>query len=66
MKCLARNESIECDFISSVIREGDGVGINAEPSVSITAQEISEILPIDLGSSIDLGRQSILGKPIKR
>jgi hypothetical protein len=50
---VIRGEAVMQDII---IREGDGVGIHAEPSVSITAQEHSEILLIDLGSSTGLGR----------
>jgi len=32
-----------------ILTEGDGVGVTIEPSVSVTAQEKSEILLIDLG-----------------
>ena len=32
-----------------ILTQGDGVGVTAEPSVSVTAQENSEILLVDLG-----------------
>jgi redox-sensitive bicupin YhaK (pirin superfamily) len=38
-----------------VLGTGDGAGVTAEPAVSLTAREESEILLIDLGKAMPLG-----------
>jgi quercetin 2,3-dioxygenase len=35
-----------------ILSQGDGVGVTGEPSVSVTAQESSEILLVDLGPAL--------------
>jgi hypothetical protein len=45
----------EVDLQDIVLTQGDGVGITAEPSVSMTAVEDTEVLLVDLGpSALDL------------
>jgi redox-sensitive bicupin YhaK (pirin superfamily) len=39
----------EVTLQNTILTEGDGVGVTIEPSVSLTAQENTEILLVDLG-----------------
>lgn len=41
----------EANLQRIILNQGDGVGVTVEPSISVTAQEYSEILLVDLGQT---------------
>jgi redox-sensitive bicupin YhaK (pirin superfamily) len=49
-----------------VLAQGDGVGVTIEPSVSLTAQENTEILLVDLGKGIGVKPSTLLTSPLSR
>ena len=43
----------ECTLGRLLLRSGDGVGVRAEPSVSITAREVTELMLIEVSYMVD-------------